>query len=417
MADYNYKAVDSNIENNRYGVARNIIEDDKKRIYSPQDTVLYNLDVGVLSHYAGEYTRSNNELTQAEIDIFNNFAVSISESINAWITNDTVMTYQGETYEDIYTNIFMALNYLQMNNISDAFVEIRRFDNKLKEITAKYQVVIAQAKQNAQAGVSSAPDSNMEFHNSALARYLSMIMYRAEGRPDQAEVDRKLIESAFMMQPRLYPFPAPKSIADEITIPQGKARLNILALTGRAPIKQEETSRIWSPDGSFYYKLALPVMSEQFSRVQTIECRVVDSRGGIAGREKLELLENISAIAMDTFKQRQSVIYFRSVARSIAKSATGAIASSVAKEQDSLLGALFSLFSLVTTEVSERADVRTSKFFPGKVSIAGITLDPGAYTVQVDYLSAGGSVLYEQTFNNVIITQNKLNLVESLCIK
>jgi hypothetical protein len=419
MADYNFKHVDTDIENGRYAEAREKIEGDKKKIYSTKDSVLYNLDRGILSHYAKEWERSNGELSQAEKDIFAAFTKSISESIGAWFANDTVMTYQGETYEDIYTNIFMALNYLHLGKIDDAFVEIRRFDNKLREITQKYQVRIAEAKKNA-SSASDSVDSKLEFHNSALARYLSMIMYRSGGRLDEADVDRRLIGDAFNLQPRVYPFAAPLSVADEINIPAGEARLNIVALTGRAPEKIEEVTRFWSIDGSLYYKLALPVMRKQPSRVNAVECRVTNSEG-FAARTRLELIEDISAIAVDTFKQRQSLIYFRSAARSIARSATGATLSAVAASEDdsavSITARLLALALIAVTETTERADVRTSKFFPGKAWVTGINLAPGVYDVAIDYLGSGGKTVYQQTFKDVIIERNKLNFVETLCLR
>jgi hypothetical protein len=416
MADYDFNRVDARIENNHYEAAWEIIEADKKKIYAAQDTVLYNLDLGALSHYAGNWERSNAELTQAEIDIFNNFSVSISESITAWLANDTALTYQGETYEDIYTNIFMALNYLQMGNNEDAFVEIRRFDNKLREITSKYQVKIAEMQKSAAAGTANV-DSKMEFHNSALARYLSLLLYRAEGRLDEADVDRRLIQSAFLTQPRLYPFPQPQSIAHEIDVPKGQARLNIAAFSGRAPVKEEIVTRFWAPDGSFYYKLALPEMKKQPSRVQAVECLAFDAAGRVAAREKLETLEDISAIAVDTFKQRRALIYFRSAARSIAKSVSGAAAGAVARENDSLAAGLVSIFLMVASEATERADVRTSKFFPGKAWVTGVNLAPGEYTIHVEFLGAGRRVLFTQEFKNVIIQEGKLNFVEALCLR
>ena len=416
MADYDFKHVDSRIEHSNYNAAWEIVESEKKRIYSAQDSVLYNLDRGALSHYAGEWQRSNAELTQAEIDIFNNFAVSITESIASWVANDTALTYQGETYEDIYTNVFMALNYLQMRNIEDAFVEIRRFDNKLREITSKYQIKIAEAQRNAAAGTANI-DSKMEFHNSALARYLSLLLYRASGRTDEADVDRRLIHSAFLTQPSLYAFPMPSSIDQELNIPRGAARLNIVAFSGRAPIKEEVVTRLWLPDGSFYYKLALPEMKKQPSRVHAIDCRVFGADGRIVTRQKLEMLEDISAIAMDTFKQRQALIYFRSAARSIARSVSGAAAGAVAREQDSLAAGLISLFFVAASEVAERADVRTSKFFPGKAWVTGVNLAPGEYAVEVAFLGAGGRELFVQEFSSVTVTEGNLNLVEALCLR
>ena len=152
--------------------------------------------------------------------------------------NDTVVDYSGEVFEDIYTNIFMALNYIHLGDIEGAFVEIRRFDNKLRAASAKYSDMISQAnKESDSNGGETVEVPDMEFHNSALARYLSMILYRSRGQMDAAAIDKKYLDSAFASQPHLYDFSSPSSLAQELDAPEGKVRLNVLAFSGKAPVK------------------------------------------------------------------------------------------------------------------------------------------------------------------------------------
>ena len=130
---------------NDYEAALNSLELEKEELYSETDTVLYNLDSGILAHYSKNWTVSNANFSEAEKLIEYYYSKSITQNVASFFSNDTVIDYSGEEYEDIYTNIFMALNYIQLGKTEDAFVEIRRFDNKLKALSVKYADELAYA--------------------------------------------------------------------------------------------------------------------------------------------------------------------------------------------------------------------------------------------------------------------------------
>ena len=271
MADYDFTEIDNSIVSGRYEDAYQTVESENSSLYSNNDEVLYFLDKGLLSHYAQAFDRSNNELSEAEKLILKNKTKSISQSVSSYLVNDNVVDYSGDTYEDIYTNIFMALNYLMLGKTEDAVVEIRRFDNKFKVASAQYADLIVQANnENKKKGGQHVKNPDLEFHNSALARYLSLILYRSIGKIDSAKIDYKYIQNAFELQPNLYDFAIPTSISEEFNVPKGMARLNIIAFSGKAPTKEEEVERLIDPDGDFYFKLALPIMKKQMSNIKSI---------------------------------------------------------------------------------------------------------------------------------------------------
>lgn len=427
MGDYDYSAISSSLESQGYQSAYERLEGDSGKIYSSHDEVLMNLDKGVLSHYAGEYERSNQELSTAERKIEEYYAKSVTQAISAYLVNDTVVDYSGEVFEDIYTNIFMALNYIHLGDIEGAFVEIRRFDNKLRVASAMYADMIAQANKESDANggqVVEVPD--MEFHNSALARYLSMILYRSRGQLDSAAIDRKYLDSAFASQPHLYDFSSPSSIVQELDAPEGKARLNVLAFSGLAPIKEEDAVRLFSSSGDFYYKIAYPEMSIRPSSVSSIQVTAIPSDGRPVDSSQetvtipMEPLENISNIAVDTFAQRQALVYLRATIRSITKAASTAVWGGLADNATDVgVGVLFSVLQLastVTTEATERADVRCSRFFPGMAWVTGLWLDPGNYRIVIEYKNSSGAIVSWEE-KNITVSPTGLNLVESLCLR
>ena len=79
---------------------------------------------------------------------------------------------------------------------------------------------------------------------------------------------------------------------------------------------------------------------------------------------------------------------------------------------------IFSILDLVTkvsNELTERADVRTCRYFPAKASVTGISLPAGDYTVSVDFMA--GSHVSSRVVKDVSVRGGKLNFVEATCLR
>lgn len=407
-----------------YEGARKRLEADKKSLYAGTDAVLYNLDSGMLAHFAGDYGASNERLSEAEKLMEYYYAKSVVQTVGSFILNDSLVDYAGEDYEDIYTNLFMALNYIQLHKRDDAFVEIRRFDNKLKLLSAKYERQLKEDGLSAYSPYSSYSELNKqsEFHNSALARYVSLLLYRSEGRSDSALIDKKYAESAFRMQRPLYPFPIPQALDEEFRIPEGKARVNVLCFTGLSPAKREEVLRIPNPYGGSWFKIALPVMEMRPSKIAYAEIEAV-GKSGKKTYGKLELLESIENIAEDTFRRKQALIYAKTFARALSKSITSSAVSAAVGAQDEgdgnmeSLAAFIEVLSGIFMEVSERADTRSSRCFPANVWAGGLNVEPGVYTVNVSCYDKNGRLVYSDTKKDMGVTGSSLALAEFVCMR
>ena len=276
-ATADFSSVNASVVRGEYAVARRTIDAQKDSLYTDNDQVLYNLDAGLLSHYAGDWDQSNKNFSEAEGLIEEYYSKSISQGVQSYFVNDMVVDYAGEDYEDIYTNYFMALNYIHLGNLEDAMVEIRRFDNKQKLLTTKYDSQLDYAESELGSGYSNV---SVQFQNSAAARYLSMLMYRARGQNDSAEVDRKLLVRAFNEQKSLYNFNIPSCVDEELSVPRGKARLNFICFTGLAPVKIEDVTRI-DVGNNVYTKIAVPMMVDRGSMVNSISVDVYDESGNV----------------------------------------------------------------------------------------------------------------------------------------
>jgi hypothetical protein len=242
-----------------------------------------------------------------------------------------------------------------------------------------------------------------------------MLFYHAGGYADDARIDQEQLKIAFANAPKVYAYPAPSSIDEELDIPPGKARLNVIGFSGLSPLKEEEAIRVPLP-GFRYMKIALPVMAYRPSMVTRIEVSLNTGR-----TFDLELLENLEAVARETFIEKSTILYLKSIIRGTAKGVASSALSSAAQEVEdsdaSLLLTLFSIGAQVFAEASEQADLRMSRYFPGRAYVGGVTLDPGIYSLRINYYTAQGRLLDSFKKENIHIREHNLNLVEAVCLK
>jgi len=192
------------------------------------------------------------------------------------------------------------------------------------------------------------------------------------------------------------------------------ARLNIIAFSGKGLIMDEDVGRLIDPDGDFYFKLALPIMKKQMSNIKSIEVIIspVDTVGEVSN-VALQKIESIENIAIDTFEQTQALVYLKAIARSTMKSIGSSVFESLAEEDSRF--AILHFASMLSNEFTERADVRSSRYFPANAWVTGVNLKPGKYNVEILYKTKSNGVLYK-TATSVSVGLESLNLMESICL-
>jgi hypothetical protein len=412
-----FTKVDNAVSREDFSGGASILEDSKSSYYTNRDAILYYLDKGMLTHYAGLYDDSSQLLEEGERAIEAAFTKSLTMEIGTYLLNDNTREYAGEDYEDIYINAFNALNYYHRGDTEGALVEVRRMNNKARYLAAKYDVVLSNLQKKAleeSAEVPPDPNAVSKFTDSALARYLGMLFYRSAGHDDDARIDRNQLLTAFANSPNVYTYPVPASIDGELEIPRGMARLNVLAFGGLSPVKEEVTMRIPLPR-SRWVKIALPEMVDRHSEIRKVE--VIFDNGQTFD---LELLEDMAAVARETFKDRKNLIYLKSVIRAVLKGASSSVLDSASEEVGGNTGLALGILSIaaqVYAEASEQADLRISRYFPAAAWAGGINLEPGIHSFKVNYYGQSGKPLVSMKYENMNIRAGALNLAEAVCLK
>ena len=435
---------DAGVDARNYAqVAQTLDGSDSSKFYNDKDQVLRNLDVGMLYHFANQPQESIKRLETAERLIDENYTKSISNAAASFLINDYQLVYFGEAYEDLYLNVFKAIDYMRLNKFDDAYVEIRRMGTKLNLLEDKYGRYADSMNGNPQAK-GAVRSGTTQFHNSALARYFSALLYRATGKLDDSAIDLRELQKAFASQPSIYDFPTPPLPA--LTPPQGQARLNVVAFSGKSPLKRANNLRIntlknlivvsmqkedkdghlvfdnLAPisfpgiEGGYNFKAELPEMVLQPSRVGKIRVLIDGQPAG-----DLALIEKLDAVAKETYKLMETPIFFKTVTRTVVKGVVTKVAKDQANKAAEQSGnGLFSILSLagglaadLAVDASEQADLRNARFIPGQASIGEFTVAPGTHDVAVEYYGSNGALLYREAIAPQDYQAGALNLVTS----
>ena len=393
----------------------------KRLIYLDSNAISLYLDKGLLEYYAGNYKKSARDLIKAERLIQEAFTKSVTADMASYIANDNTKEYPGEDYEDIYISVFNALNFYNNGNTEGALVEIRKLtlpNGKLDMLSRKYEESTKSAGNYLMDGLKKLglqinpelPQGNpVNFYDSALARYLGVLFYLDDSNEDSARIEYEHLKGVFASNTKVYYNPIPKSIDGMRTVPAGKARLNIICFAGLSPVKEE---KIFEHNVPLTYpfdvmKLKLPVFRKRPSSINRIEVEV----NGY-GEFELELIEDMTAVIEETYNARFANMFFKTYIRTLLKNAAAAIAADQAGKAGGELAGLGTLImGKLMTDVSENADTRMGRFFPDKAYVGAIDLEPGTYTITVNF----GSKAKE--FKDVNVKVGRINLLQAVCLQ
>lgn len=427
-----YDDIDYFLEIGDDTAALEALKEVKESQYKKKDRVLYYLEEGMLYRYSGQYANSNDSLTKAEYAMEDLLIKSISKGILSGVLNDNALDYTGEDYEDIYINIFKALNFLQLNQQDNALIEIRRVNDKLNKLEYKYRAELGDLNNSEDVEI---PEADFNFYNDAMARYLGILAYRMDGSFDDSRIERDYFIQSYKLQPSIYNFPQP----DIPEIDGSGTLVNIFSYSGFSPEKVADTimastgrnsiflgvSSDNDYDSSSYLgfssiahtglsegmslKLQFPRLVSSTDPVSYVEVFIDDYYYGT-----LELIESIDNVATETFKVKQPLIVGKTVIRAISKAVISELSeSAVSDEFGRGFGLLTGLVGDIYMQVSENSDLRISRYFPSMIRGLELKIEPGVYDFSLVYYDYNNNPIYQDNIIGMEVRRGGLNLIES----
>ena len=165
--------------------------------------------------------------------------------------------------------------------------------------------------------------------------------------------------------------------------------------------------------------IAVGVRLSAVSSVWTIVTRIPHAIRVVINGEtvgSLQKIEDIGAIAEETFRAKKSLIYLRSAARAVAK---GLAAHKLKKKLDTgrLAGWLKKAAVDASMDITENADLRCSHLLPGQIHVGDIEIEPGSYDITVEFLGADGAVIGNNHFTDFPVAKGAFNLAEAVLLR
>lgn len=401
--------------------------------YTQKERVLFYLDKGVVQYYNNEYEASTANLETADRYMEELFTKSISKEGLSYILNDNALDYYGEVYENLYVNIFKALNFIRQNQFDAAFVEINRVNDKLRELELKYGDYIENLNKSEDAKIKIERQSS-ELTSNVLAHYLSYIIYRSDQVIDDSRISHEKMVKTWEAHPDVYNFAKPACINNPPNL-RGYF-LNVIAFTGFAPYKKAVGAKITTYDDAigissvdapialpnipfpgakegYHFKFAFPVIRSTPSNIQRIDVWI---DGNLAGQ--LDLLEDMANVATKTFNTKRNIIYIKTVVRTVLKGLASAEAKKKLKKEtkaNDFWGKVMDAAVDIGVDATENADLRCWRTMPQKCYVGEFTITPGPHQVEIQFYNKNNLLIQKKTFTDYTAGRD-LNLIDVVSI-
>ncbi|MBI3358326.1 MAG: hypothetical protein HY037_01885 [Nitrospirae bacterium] len=405
------------------GVGADAVIEKKEGGYGKNSRLLYLLDRGMTLSLSGQYEKSNQMLDQAAQTADALYTESLTLHGAALLTNDNVLPYSGEDFERVMIHLISALNYAQQGELSEALVECRRVDTKLNSINDRYQ------------------DKKNGYKEDAFARYLSGILYEAQGEINDAFIAYRKGFEVYREWAATYGTPIPPMIGADllrttdalhlreeheeyekvfsttkwtkVVDQKGQGELIIVSLNGRSPRKENlffdividknifnslVSTAIWQShvgSGNIpistigqLVRIALPEYISQKSDVGHLSVGVT---GPVSFVSNSALTEDITAIAQHNLEDRINRIRIKAIARAALKALAVKRVSDRAEENvGGIGGLLLGKVAEATAATTEVADLRSWRTLPDEIHLTRMVVPPGVYQVTSQFISRQG---------------------------
>lgn len=401
---------------------------DKKR--KSKDKTLYMLERGRISQLQGNADVSIKDFElaiRAEASADEKAKISASDTLAkgaALVSNDNAIPYRAASYERVMMHHYQAINYLMINDVEGAGVEVRRAALEQRDALERHHKALAKAEKQARekkydpaadnalinqrfaAMYASAGDIKNSFQN-AYTFYLSGLIYELIGEPNDAYIDYKKALEIFPENPVLqddvlrlsrrlgfqeeYAIFSGKFKRKPESVKAGEGELVVLYEEGYVPVKEDVGIPLHTIKN--LHVVAFPVYRD-LSRHKG-ELRLSGENGTIG---KTSLICDFRALAVKDLEEKMPGIIIRQVLRLIAK-------NSVRKTAEDQLGAAGAIAAIVFNVVSEQADRRSWLMLPRNAQILRVRLPVGT---QILTVSAGNG---EQNDITVNIQKDKLSIL------
>lgn len=349
---------------------------DKLSSEKNRDQLVYLMDYGSALQACGDYKKSNQILLQAEALADEADYHSVSNITASTLLNEEMIQYKGDTFEKLFINVSLALNFIQLGQNDSAMVEVRKINNKFQ----KYQ-----------------GDDKKPFELNAFAQYMAGLIYESDRKYDDACISYK---EAFFLDQNY------RSVAKDMLRSCWKAnrfdQFNTLVKKVNATAeeisyaKEKNKSELilvlmqgWGPRK--YPRLDAPTYPRLISVGSLTQSLQVERQGNPSEIYQSEPVYSFETAAIKTLDADYNSLVARRVGSRVAKH----VMADQIRQKNEALGAV----ALITMIASDRADLRQWSLYPRTMHVLKIPVKPGSHEFKLSGVD-----------NNKKVTENLPNL-------
>jgi len=381
-----------------------------KEAAEKKDRLLYFLDRGVVEQMLGNYQQSNYYFEQAYI-FSQDYRKSFSQDLIGMTANPMMMTYKGEDYEIVLLHFYKAINFLQLNDLEAALVEVRRINIRLNELNDQYE------------------NRKNRYKKDAFAHTLMGLIYEAKGNYNDAFIAyRNALETYRGIYGEEFGLKTPEQLKKDILKMAAynnftsdlnryeeefqmkyqkeedvRGQLVYFWLNGLGPVKsefsinlsilkgkggaitfaneQEQISLPYTTQENYYnadpaefsdlkfVRMAIPKFKVRKPLAESLELRVNEAT------YYFEKVEDVEKVAISVLQDR----VWREIAKSIGRLAVKQAAEKAADAESENLGTVVSMLGAFT----EKADTRNWQSLPHSIYYQKVPLSPGKHEIQL----------------------------------
>jgi hypothetical protein len=342
------------------------------QLFNPpvRDRGQYLLNTGLLKSITGDFEGANRDLQDAKSILNALQATSVSENLGAAVVNETLRSYDASASERVLLHVLLSINYLMLDNLDAARVEVLQADVVMKEL-ARDDEPVGQL---------------------ASAHYIAGLIYELGGELDNAMISYR--KSANLMALRNMPIPPTLTSSllslsqrlglyqenieyREQFIPQftpavtasagDTAEIIVIYWDGVVTSKQGNTVSVWAPSLNQAVSLALPYYPPSNYVENPFDLN-------IAGQyHRTETIEDVEALLREDLDDEAAAIHAMTLARMVSKYQL----VKGADNQDNLAGLFMNIFTIL----SEVADTRSWNMLPSTIQFARFSVPAGEYSL------------------------------------
>ena len=329
-----------------------------------RDQVIYLLDYALALHQAKEYKKSSDSFILADKLAEWKDYISLSRQAGSLLLSERMTKYRLERFENLLINVYLALNFTVQGQLDEALVECRRIDEKFNKMRMDGE----------------AKEKNF------LARYLSAMIWEAQGKWDSAYIDYKNaydIDGSFEFLPEDLIRSAWRARRYEAMKKWQKmwpqVKLESLKKKSR---EQGELVFVfqqgWIPRKRPHYE------DHRFPTLARVPSGIRKAYMEVDGKayNRTSSMYDVGDQAIEMMKREYSYLVAKKIAGFVAKEV---VADQIGQKNKGL-GAL----ALIAMHVADQADLRQWSTLPESFQVSRVSLPPGEHTVKLYGLGPEG---------------------------